>query len=147
MKNREGYTVTEEERECTKCGVMFNKGSKTVTMCPKCNSERVKSESPEKKMFRRAKTRAKERGLDFDLDQSDILIPTHCPILGLELICHKGRSGGMPNSPALDRINNSKGYVKGNVMVISHRANMMKADSSPEDMLLFAKWVLSKYRS
>jgi len=147
MKNREGFTVTDKERECTKCGTMFPNKSKTVTLCPKCNSERVKAESPEKKMFRRAKARAKERGLEFNLDHSDISIPTHCPVLGVELVCHKGRSGGNPNSPALDRIDNSKGYVKGNVMVVSHRANMMKVDASPEELVMFAEWVLSKYRS
>ncbi len=147
MKNREGFTVTDKERECTKCGTMFPNKSKTVTLCPKCNSERVKAESQEKKMFRRAKARAKERGLEFNLDHSDISIPTHCPVLGFELVCHKGRSGGNPNSPALDRIDNSKGYVKGNVMVVSHRANMMKVDASPEELVMFAEWVLSKYRS
>lgn len=147
MKNREGFTVTDKERECTKCGTMFPNRSKTVTLCPKCNSKRVKAESPEKKMFRRAKARAKERGLEFNLDHSDISIPTHCPVLGVELVCHKGRSGGNPNSPALDRIDNSKGYVKGNVMVVSHRANMMKVDASPEELVMFAEWVLSKYRS
>lgn len=147
MKNREGFTVTDKERECTKCGTMFPNKSKTVTLCPKCNSERVKAESPGKKMFRRAKARAKEKGLEFNLDHSDISIPTHCPVLGVELVCHKGRSGGNPNSPALDRIDNSKGYVKGNVMVVSHRANMMKVDASPEELVMFAEWVLSKYHS
>ena len=145
MKNREGYNVTSEERECTKCGSMFEKRSKTVTLCPTCNSKRVKSEPNEKKMLRRAKARAKERGLDFNLELSDISIPKICPVLGLELICHEGRSGGQPNSPALDRIDNNKGYIKGNIMVVSHRANMMKVDASPEELVMFAKWVLSKY--
>ena len=36
MKNREGFTVTDKERECTKCGTMFPNKSKTVTLCPKC---------------------------------------------------------------------------------------------------------------
>jgi hypothetical protein len=66
--------------------------------------------------------------------------------LGIELVAHKGRSGGNPNSPALDRIDNNKGYVKGNVMVVSHRANMMKVDASPEELIKFAEWVLTRYR-
>ena len=97
-------------------------------------------------MLRRARQRAKERGLEFNLELKDIHIPTHCPVLGIELACHKGRSGGNPNSPALDRIDNTKGYVKGNVMVISHRANMMKVDASPEELIKFAEWVLTRYR-
>lgn len=59
MKNREGYFVSETERECTKCGIIFNKTSKTVTLCNKCNSERVKCTDPRSKMFARAKGRAK----------------------------------------------------------------------------------------
>ena len=142
MINREGYFVGETERECTKCGVMFPKTSKTVTMCNKCNSNRVKGESVEQKMFRRAKSRAKERGIKFDLEISDVVIPTHCPILGLELKMYSGKSGGRPNSPALDRIDNNKGYVKGNVMVMSHLANMMKSSATTEQMIMFANWVI-----
>jgi hypothetical protein len=97
-------------------------------------------------MLRRAQSRAKERGHEFNLELSDIHIPTHCPVLGISLVVHKGRSGGNPNSPALDRIDNNKGYVKGNVMVVSHRANMMKVDASPEELLKFADWVITRYR-
>ena len=145
MINREGFFVGEFERQCTKCGVMFPKTSKTVTMCNSCNSNRVKGESVETKMLRRAKQRAKERGVDFNLSLEDITIPTHCPILGIELKMHKGRSGGQPNSPALDRVDNNKGYVKGNVMVMSHLANMMKSSASTEQMVLFAEWVIKTH--
>lgn len=146
MKNREGYYVGELDRECTGCGGIFLKTSRTVTLCNTCNSERVKGEKPELRMLRRAKQRAKERGLDFDITAEDIVIPTHCPVLGVELKVHKGRSGGNPESPALDRIDNTKGYVKGNVMVVSHRANMMKVDASSEELIKFAEWVLTRYR-
>jgi hypothetical protein len=145
--NREGYFVGEVERECTSCGIIFNKTSKTVTLCNKCNSERVKSESPEKKMFRRAKTRARERGIDFSITLEDVVIPEFCPTLGIKLKVHKGRSGGNPESPALDRIDNSKGYVKGNVMVMSHLANMMKSSATTEQLLLFAKWVTDTHEN
>lgn len=147
-RNREGNLVGEHTRQCSKktCDNVFAITSRTVTLCPTCNSERVKSESPEKKMLRRAQSRARERGHEFNLELSDIHIPTHCPVLGIELVVHKGRSGGNPNSPALDRIDNNKGYVKGNVMVVSHRANMMKVDASPEELLKFADWVITRYR-
>jgi predicted nucleic acid-binding Zn-ribbon protein len=145
MINREGYFVGEFERECTNCGVIFPKTSKTVTMCNSCNSNRVKNESVELKMLRRAKNRAKVRNVEFDLSLEDITVPTHCPILGIELVMHRGRSGGQPNSPALDRVDNNKGYVKGNVMVISHLANMMKSSATKEQLKLFAKWVFQTY--
>lgn len=142
MKNREGYYVGEFDRECTNCGQIFPKKSKTVTLCNDCNSSRVKGESVDLKMFRRAKQRAKDKGLEFDLTYEDVVVPKHCPILGIELKMHKGRSGGNPNSPALDRVDNNKGYVKGNVMVMSHLANMMKSSATTEEMVLFAEWVI-----
>jgi uncharacterized Zn finger protein (UPF0148 family) len=145
MINREGYYKTDLERECTKCGTIFPKPKKTVTLCPSCNSERVKSERQEVRMFRRAKSRAKERNIEFSIDKSDVIIPEFCPILGIKLEPFAGHSGGRPNSPALDRIDNSKGYIKGNVVVISHLANMMKSSASREELLTFADWVQKAY--
>lgn len=142
-RNREGFLVGETERECTNCGAIFRKTSKTVTLCNTCNSNRVKSSSSESKMFSRAKSRAKERNLEFDIELNDIVIPKLCPILGIELKEKRGKSGGNNNSPALDRIDNSKGYIKGNVQVISHLANMMKTCASNSELLSFAKWVMS----
>lgn len=145
MINREGYYKTDEERECTKCRAVFPKPKKTVTLCPKCNSERVKSEPPEVRMYRRAKSRAKERGIEFSIEKSDVIIPEFCPILGVKLEPHVGHSGGRPNSPALDRIDNSKGYVEGNVIVISHLANMMKSSATKGELVAFADWVQKVY--
>ena len=145
MINREGYYKTDEERECTKCGTIFSKPKKTVTLCPDCNSKRVKSEPQDVRMFRRAKARAKERGLSFDLDKSYVVIPEVCPVLGIKLEHFCGHSGGRPNSPALDRIDNTKGYIKGNVIVISHLANMMKSSATKEELLAFADWVQKAY--
>lgn len=139
--NREGYKISETERECTNCGTMFLKTSKTVTLCNKCNSERVKCTSPEAKMLQRAKGRAKLKGLEFDLTVKDIIIPKHCPILGIELVCKSGTSGGQKNSPALDRKDSIRGYTKDNVQVISHLANMMKSYATNNELIKFANWV------
>lgn len=145
MINRKGYYKTDLERECTKCGTIFPNPKKTVTLCNSCNTERVKGESQEVRMYRRAKTRAKTRGTEFSLDKSDVIIPEFCPILGVRLEPFVGHSGGRPNSPALDRVDNSKGYVKGNVIVISHLANMMKSSATKEELLAFADWVQKAY--
>lgn len=145
MKNREGYYKTDTERECTRCGTIFPRPKKTVTLCQDCNSKRVKSEPQEVRMFRRAKSRAKDKNTEFSLDKSDIIIPEFCPILGVKLEPYSGKSGGRPCSPALDRVDNSKGYVKGNVIVVSHLANMMKSSASEKELLAFANWVLKAY--
>lgn len=146
VKNREGYLVGDTHRQCTNCLTIFEKTSKTVTLCPKCNSTRVKSQSAEIKMFRRAKARAKQRGLDFNIDESDIIIPRECPILGIPLVTLSGKSGAFNNSPSLDRIDSSKGYIKGNIRVISQLANAMKSNATPEELLKFSDWIQKTYQ-
>jgi hypothetical protein len=78
--------------------------------------------------------RAEKRGLDFNLVPEDIVIPETCPILGIPLAFARGVRGGWAASPAVDRIDNAKGYVRGNVAVISHRANLMKSNATLEEM-------------
>jgi predicted nucleic acid-binding Zn-ribbon protein len=141
-RNREGYLVSNTHRECTKCGTVFEITSK-MTLCKKCNSERVKSKTPEWKMHQRAKQRSKSSGREFSIKVSDIDIPDICPVLGIELNMNSGRSGAYRNSPSLDRINNSKGYTKDNIQVISQLANAMKCHASNEELHRFAQWVLS----
>lgn len=66
-----------------------------------------------------AKLRAKKFGLPFNIELCDIVIPTHCPVLGLLLKPSSGHHS--PSSPTLDRIIPQLGYVKGNVAVIVAR--------------------------
>lgn len=145
QRNRQGYLVSSLNRECTKCGSIFENKSKTVTLCGPCNSARVKDESPEVRMYRRAKSRAAQYGIEFTISKEDIKIPETCPVLGIPLNVYKGSSGGRIDSPALDRIDNSKGYVKGNVAVISHLANMMKSSANKEQLIKFSEWVQSVF--
>jgi hypothetical protein len=70
------------------------------------------------------------------LQPEDVVVPTHCPVLGLPLYRNK-RFGGA-NSPSLDRIDPSKGYTKDNVHVISHRANTIKNNATPEELAAVA---------
>jgi hypothetical protein len=103
--------------------------------------------NPERTLHKTAKYRAIKRGLEFNIDISDVIIPEVCPILGLPLVIADGtgKPGGRMNSPSLDRIDNTKGYVKGNVQVISHMANSMKFTANKEQLLAFAKWILKEY--
>lgn len=94
---------------------------------------------PENRMLNRARSRAKKHNMDFNLDESDITIPTHCPLLDIELYIAEGRKAVKDNSASLDRIDSAKGYVKGNVWVISHRANTIKSNSTLEEIKLLVK--------
>ena len=90
----------------------------------------------EKRIYTRVKSRAKKDGTEFNLDLSDIVVPTHCPVLGLELGLVNQGSGYHTNSPSLDRIDPTKGYTKGNVRVISARANLLKSDATAHELRL-----------
>ncbi|SKB50487.1 hypothetical protein SAMN05660880_01353 [Luteibacter sp. 22Crub2.1] len=68
------------------------------------------------------------------------MIPLHCPVLGLPLYRNSGGAAQGPNSPSLDRIDPALGYVQGNVKVISSRANAIKSNASPEELLRVAAY-------
>jgi hypothetical protein len=79
-----------------------------------------------------AKQRAKRRGIPFTLAISDIVIPAVCPVLGIPL--HRGVGLWIHNSPTIDQVIRGKGYVPGNICVISYRANSLKSDSTIEEL-------------
>lgn len=85
-------------------------------------------------MFQNARVRARKAEVPFTITVDDIVIPTHCPILGIPLFQTVGRQGGGENSPSLDKIEPSKGYVPGNVIVISSRANRLKSDATVKEL-------------
>src|SRR5689334_22546912 len=99
------------------------------------------SDSLEKAILSRSRRRAKLKGVPFSLSFLDIVIPDRCPILGIKL--ERGSSGGLDNSPSLDRVVPALGYVPGNVQVISNRANRIKSDSTPEELARILAWVLA----
>jgi hypothetical protein len=97
----------------------------------------VDGPTPEYYMFHGAKRRAEENGIPFNIKLSDVVIPTHCPLLPSLKLC-KGNKTTEPTSPSLDRKIPSLGYVKGNVWVISHRANTIKNDATREELMEIA---------
>jgi len=83
------------------------------------------------KMLAAAKKRAEKKKIEFDLEIEDIEIPRFCPILGIPLYSSKLNTDC---SPSIDRIDNTKGYTKTNIQVISTRANRIKNDSTFEEI-------------
>lgn len=86
-------------------------------------------------MWKAAKDRADKKGLEFNIEESDILIPTICPLLNIPI--EFGTKEDYNSSPSLDRIDNTKGYIKGNVWVISKKANTMKNSATLEELHTF----------
>jgi hypothetical protein len=85
-----------------------------------------------------ARTRSRQNGIEFTIVKEDIIIPDICPILGCKLT--KG-NGYLPNAMSLDRIDNTRGYVPGNVRVISRKANLMKSDLTMDILEKLIKYI------
>lgn len=76
-----------------------------------------------------------------------LLAPKNCPVLGfpLKYLSYKQSEKGRlhsPESASVDKIRPGLGYAKGNIRIISHLANSMKRDASPEQLRAFAEWVI-----
>lgn len=85
-----------------------------------------------------AKARAAKTGAPFDLVPEDIVIPAVCPVLDLPLDPQVNSNIAM--SPSLDRIDPARGYVRGNVRVISWRANRIRSDATADELEAVAKY-------
>lgn len=103
------------------------------------NREEIRKRAKERRrnnlaneLFKSAKERAKKKGLEFNLEESDIVVPEYCPVLGIKL--ERGDGKVQKNSPTLDRIDSNKGYVKGNVIVVSQRANTIKTNATVDEI-------------
>lgn len=94
-------------------------------------------------MIAKAKRRAKLNNIDFDIKDTDIIIPKKCPILNVNFKI--GTKGDYKYSPSLDRIDNLKGYTKDNIQIISSLANTMKNCASKSELITFSKYMIKYY--
>lgn len=90
-------------------------------------------------LVRNSKRRARARGIDHTIGVGDITLPERCPILGCVLARNRGKLS--KDSPSLDRVDNSKGYIPGNVRVISFWANTLKDNLTADQIERLYKYV------
>lgn len=83
--------------------------------------------------------RANKSGLECSISVEDIVIPKVCPVLGIPLVWATGKQTN--NSPSIDRVDNSKGYTKDNIRVISMRANRLKSNMTIDEAELIVKYM------
>ena len=93
-------------------------------------------------MLSSARKRSVKFNVPFNLTLKDIVIPDRCPSLGIYMPSDNAKVGY--NSPTLDRLIPSKGYVSGNVEIISMRANLIKSNATYQEIQMVAEWVKSK---
>ena len=130
--------------------------------CKSCRKEYNDNLCPFKKWLTDKKKNAKGRGIAYSIKPEDIpgvkiewyntrkqgskdtwrgiKYPKVCPVLGIKL--DWGMNGLNNNSPSLDRIDSTKGYIPGNVMIMSYLANKMKSNATPEQLNQFSRYYL-----
>lgn len=117
-------------------------------VCIQC-SEDYNSRNRVPLMVRSARNRALKAGRDFDLTEEHIyeIWPKDnaCPVFGKPFFYNLTRGQRNDEAPSLDRLDSSKGYTKGNVRIISWRANRIKNDGTYEEIQAVANWMRKEF--
>lgn len=101
-------------------------------------------------LLRRLKSRSKKYNLPCDVDLKYLMeiFPKDgkCPVFGTKFAWGSDfvrNVDGMKerSSPSVDRIIPEKGYIKGNIAVISIKANGIKTDATPDEIIMVAEWL------
>ncbi len=102
----------------------------------KKDRERYMNTPANLRLYKEAERRAKKKNQKFDISPSDIIVPEFCPVFSdILLDSHK-----LYACPSLDRLDNTKGYIRGNIRVISHKANSIKGFATAEELYRVAKY-------
>lgn len=123
---------------CFVCGGKMRRSAEfgVCKWTPECNRIQY--------LLRNARNRAAEYGVPFNLGARDIWpLPEYCPMLGTAF-APPGLGGVAPNSPSLDRLLPALGYVRGNVLVVSHRANRIKNDATADELMRVALFMMER---
>ncbi len=126
--------------QCKECNLKYQANSTTRKAVANRYYQRRKEKDPSVFMWKQAKHRAKwDYGdMEFTITVEDILLPEVCPYMGVPFSALDKKYGY-----SLDRVDSSKGYTKDNIQVISRIANIMKNNATEQELISFAKGVLS----
>jgi len=105
----------------------------------KSKEKYLKNRHSKKIILKAAKTRAIKQNVQFDITEEDFEIPELCPVLGIKIEFANGKAND--NSPSLDKIIPLKGYIKGNIAIISQRANWIKRDANIDEIEKLLNWM------
>jgi hypothetical protein len=108
---------------------MRTSGSRSKFHCAACG------------MWAGAKARAASGDIPFLIKKEDINIPDFCPIRGTPFVLTAPRTD---DTPTLDRIVPTLGYIPGNVSVISFRANRLKQDATEVELEALLHYVKTR---
>jgi len=149
MKHREEHP--NRYKVCKKCNQSlnlnkfsliekWNTNSGTKNTCKKCSIKIRQTEKLNRDwkvdaarlLYKNIKSRCKRIQREFSIELEDIIIPEKCPVFGFELKREDKQTWMC--APSVDRIDSSKGYIKGNITVVSRRANILKRDATIDEL-------------
>ncbi len=112
-------------------------------MCAAIWQMNQRRKEPLRFIYRDAKRHAISHKREFDIELSDleelmIIQDKRCALTGAEF------SNEVP--PSLDRIDSSKGYIKGNIQLIQIKINIMKSNLSQDDFIYLCQEVANQNR-
>ena len=149
--NKETLSWPEGFRKCTKCQELklfseFHKHKDCAlginTVCKICrkplSTNQWQKTTHEYKIWSRTKSRAKLKGLEFNITVQDIVIPDVCPVFNVPF-----DSNSLDFTASIDRIDSSKGYTKENIQIISNKANRIKSNATKEEILKVLNYMKS----
>ena len=153
MNDNNEYVKDEEHLcVCKTCGesktiidFRARKGGVRNTSCRDCVNQKYYVRDPQQAHLNAIRCRAKKQGLPFDLEYHDIDIPIVCEVLGVPLSPwgsgDKYNTSTDINTPSVDKLIPSLGYVKSNIRVISNRANIIKNDMTLDECKKLLKYM------
>ena len=142
-------------KACTKCGIekeyteeFFSKREhgRLRADCRICYNKYYRENNhkyAKTHMIYDAKVRANKKNMSFDLTKKEIHFPKRCPVLNIKL---KHGKEDWQNSPTIDRIDNKKGYVVDNCIVVSSIANTIKSSATPKQILKVGTFYKKLYK-
>lgn len=116
------------------------------SICKPCLSQDRKKKYknyPLKQMLGTIRNKCLKNGIPFNLTEKDIIIPNFCPVLGVKL---ETAGETQSNSPSIDRIIPEKGYIVGNVVCMSKKANQIKSNGTPDEIYKVYKYLEKLYK-
>jgi hypothetical protein len=135
-------------RTCVDCGETLarsefytSRSGATSRVCKPCTGNDKRSahaSDPRKNMLQHAKSRSRRDGVPYFICAKDILIGGEDPVSGRPYRVNSG--GPCGDSPSLDKLIPSLGYVPNNVVVVNHRTNRISSDASPQELRAVADW-------
>lgn len=126
---------------CKACRKIYDK-SKPRKIKSKEQSKKDRLKNKLRFLLKGARKRARKNNIEFNITKNDLILPDICPVLGIP-ITKENLGKFNDSSPSIDRIDNTKGYIKGNVCIISMRANKLKNNGTMEEHRKIVEYMLS----